>query len=320
MSETTRKSAQSTDITMLGLGAMGSALTAALLGAGRSVTVWNRTPARAAESVARGARAAGSVREAVAASPVVVACLLKYSSVRETLDPVVGELRGRTLVNLTTTTPNESRELASWAAGHGITYLDGAIMAVPAMIGAREGQIFYSGSRTAYDDLLPTLDLWAASEFHGEDAGRASLVDLAMLSGMYQMFAGFFHGAAMVATMGMSAADFAARQAPFLAAMTQELAGYAKVVDGGDYTVPGQQSLDFSDLTHIVRASEDQGVDSSPIAVVQALIDRQTEAGHGAEGFARVYESLRAAETDKSDSNDSNDSNDNVGNDVNSGK
>lgn len=281
-------------ITMLGLGAMGSALTSALLGAGHSVTVWNRTPGRNTGLVARGALAADSVHEAVTASPITVACLLTHPSVHETLDPIVDALRGRTLVNVTTTTPNESRELASWAAEHGVDYLDGAIMAVPAMIGARKGQILYSGSQAAYDGLLPILDTWAPSAFYGEDAGMAPLVDLAMLSGMYQMFMGFFHGAAMVGSVGMSASDFADLQAPFLAAMSGGLAGYADVIDGGDYTVPGQQSLDFSDLSHIVRTSDEQGVDPAPIAAVQALIDRQVAAGHGSEGVARVYESLRA--------------------------
>lgn len=294
VSETNRNSTHPTDVSVLGLGAMGSALATALLDAGRSVTVWNRTSGRAKDLVARGAGAADSVPAAVLASPVVIACLLDHSSVEETLGLAAGELRGRTLVNVTTTTPNEARALASWAAEHGIDYLDGAIMAVPAMIGSRAGQIFYSGSRAAYDALLPTLDVWATSEFHGEDAGRASLVDLAMLSGMYQMFTGFFHGAAMVATTGMSASDFAARQAVFLAAMTEELAGYAKVIDGGDYTVAGQQSLEFSDLSHIVRASEEQGVDPAPIAAVQALISRQIDAGYGSEGLPRVVESLRA--------------------------
>ncbi|MET8523828.1 NAD(P)-binding domain-containing protein [Nocardioides sp. NPDC004968] len=294
VSETDRNPTPLTDVTVLGLGAMGSALATALLDGGRSVTVWNRTPRRAKNLVTRGADAAGSVPAAVLASPVVIACLLDHSSVEETLGLAVDELRGRTLVNVTTTTPNEARALASWAAEHGIDYLDGAIMAVPAMIGSRAGQIFYSGSRAAYDALLPTLDVWTTSEYHGEDAGRASLVDLAMLSGMYQMFTGFFHGAAMAATMGMSASDFAARQAPFLAAMTEELAGYAKVIDGGDYTVAGQQSLEFSDLSHIVRASEEQGIDPAPIAAVQALISREIDAGYGSEGLPRVVESLRA--------------------------
>ncbi|MDI3409256.1 NAD(P)-dependent oxidoreductase [Streptomyces cavernicola] len=294
MNQPAGKPHQLTEVSVLGLGAMGSVLASTLLDAGRSVTVWNRTPGRAPELAARGARVVDSVRAAVTASPVVVACLLDHSSVQATLGPVADALRGRTLVNVTTTTPNESRALASWAADHGIDHLDGAIMAVPAMIGSGTGQIFYSGSRAAYDRLQPTFDLWAASEFHGADAGRAALVDLAMLSGMYQMFTGFFHGAAMVAAMGMSAPEFAARQAPFLAAMTQELAAYAKVIEGGDYTVPGQQSLHFSDLSHLVQASAEEGVDPAPIAAVQTLISREIAAGRGEEGLARVYEGLRA--------------------------
>ncbi|MFI6348274.1 NAD(P)-dependent oxidoreductase [Streptomyces sp. NPDC050560] len=283
-----------TGVTLLGLGAMGSALAARLLGEGHPVTVWNRTPGRATALVERGAESADAVAEAVTARPLIVACLLRHPSVHETLDPVVDGLRGRTLVNLTTTTPVEARELAAWAAGYDIAYLDGAILAVPAMIGTPGAQIFYSGSQPVYERYRGVFDAWATSTYDGRDAGMASLIDLAMLSGMYQMFAGFFHGAAMVGSEGMTAARFAARTAPFLSAMTNGLAAHARVIDGGDYTAPGQQSLEFSDLSHLVRASEEQGVDPTPIAAVQTLISRQIGAGHGSEGLARVYESLRA--------------------------
>jgi 3-hydroxyisobutyrate dehydrogenase-like beta-hydroxyacid dehydrogenase len=284
-------------VALLGTGAMGSALAAALIDAGHPTTVWNRTPGRDAELVARGATSAPSVGDAVTSSPVVIACLLDHASVHETLDPVVEELRGRTLVNVTTTTPADSRELGAWAADHGIDFLDGAILAVPAMVGTPGAAIFYSGSRTAFDRCRPVLDLWATSTYDGEDPGRAALFDLAMLSGMYTMFAGFVHGAAMVGSEGVSARDFATRATPFLAAMTDAFAEFAAVIDGGDYAVGGQQSLDFSDVSDIVRASGDQSVNPAPIEMVQSLIRRQVDAGHGAEGFARIYESLRADST-----------------------
>ncbi len=287
----------STGVAMLGLGAMGSSLAARLLDAGHTVTVWNRSAGRDADLVARGAQRGATVADAVTAQPLIVACLLRHPSVHETLDPVVDQLRGKTLVNLTTTTPNEARETAAWAAGHGIDYLDGAILAVPTMIGSPGAQVFYSGSQTAFDQHREVLDTWATSVFDGSDAGRASLIDLAMLSGMYQMFAGFLHGAAMVGSEGMTATDFAARAAPFISAMTGGFIGLARVVDGGDYTLAGQQSLDFSDLSYIVRASDAQGVNPATIAAVQALITRQIAAGHGSEGFARLYESFRASET-----------------------
>lgn len=279
---------------MLGLGAMGAALATRLVDTGHPVTVWNRTAGRDTDVVERGARRAATVADAVSAQPLIVACLLRHPSVHETLDPVAGALRGRTLLNLTTTTPNEARELDAWATRRGITHLDGVVMAVPAMIGSPEAQVFYSGSRAAFERYRDVLDTWATSTYDGPDAGMASLIDLAMLSGMYQMFAGFLHGAAMVGSGGMTATRFAARATPFLAAMTRGLAGLARVVDGGDYTVAGQQSLEFSDLSHIVRASHEQGVNPATLAAVQALIGRQVAAGHGAEGLARIYESLRA--------------------------
>lgn len=281
---------------MLGLGAMGSALAARLLAAGHPVTVWNRSVGRDADLVERGARRAETVADAVTAQPLIVACLLRHPSVHHTLDPVVAQLRGKTLVNLTTTTPNEARELAAWAAEHGIDYLDGAILAVPAMIGSPGAQVFYGGSQAAFDQHRKVLDTWATSIFDGSDAGRASLIDLAMLSAMYQMFAGFIHGAAMVGSEGMTATEFAARTTPFISAMTASFAGFARIIDGGDYAVAGQQSLDFSDLSYIVRASDEQGVNPATLAAVQALIGRQVAAGHGSEGFSRIYESFRAAE------------------------
>ncbi|MBA3783190.1 MAG: NAD(P)-dependent oxidoreductase [Nocardioides sp.] len=285
-----------TSVTRLGLGAMGSALAASLVDAGHPTTVWNRTRGRDTDLVARGAVSAPTAHEAVTASPVVIACLYDAASVRQTLDPEVEQLRGRTLVNLTTTTPNESRELAAWAASQGLDYLDGAILAVPSMIGTPEAAVFYSGSRAAFEASRPMLDRWGTSTYDGEDPGRAALFDLAMLSGMYTMFAGFLHGAAMVGSEGVSAREFATRATAFIAAMTSGFKEFADVIDGGDYTVPGQQSLDFSDLSLVVRASDEQGVNPAPIAMVQALIRCQVAAGHGSEGFARIYESLRATD------------------------
>jgi 3-hydroxyisobutyrate dehydrogenase-like beta-hydroxyacid dehydrogenase len=281
-------------VTLLGLGEMGRALAAAQLDAGHRTTVWNRSPGRAAPLAARGATVADSAGEAVDAAPLVIACLLDHDSVHEVLDPIAGRLAGRALLDLTTTTPNQARELAAWAAGHGATYLDGGIMAVPEMIGGPGAAVFYSGDGTVFDDHRATLDVWGESTWFGPDPGLASLYDLAILSGMYTMFAGFLHGAAMVGSEGVPATEFAARAAPFLAAMTGALAGFAAVIDGGDYSVEGQQSLEFSDLGDLLQASTDQGVRTDVIAPVQALIRRQVAAGHGKDGFARIYEEIRS--------------------------
>jgi 3-hydroxyisobutyrate dehydrogenase-like beta-hydroxyacid dehydrogenase len=280
-------------MSILGLGEMGRALAAQLLDAGHAVTVWNRSPGKAADLVARGARPAATPADAVRATDLVVVCLLDAASVHAVLDPVGSDLAGRTLVNLTTTTPDGSRELAAWAASAGADFLDGGILAVPEMIGGPGSSILYSGSSAAFDRYGSVLERWGSGTYLGPDAGLAALYDLALLAGMYVMFAGFLHGAAMVAPAGVSATEFAARAAPWLTAMTGAFAEYAAVVDGGDYTVAGQQSLEFSDLGDIVRASVEQGIAPDMVAAVQRLVRRQIDAGHGREGFARLYESIR---------------------------
>ncbi|MGW0651404.1 NAD(P)-dependent oxidoreductase [Streptomyces umbrinus] len=280
-------------VSVLGLGAMGTALAGALVKAGYTTTCWNRSPGKADELVAQGAEMAATARDAVLAGRLVVVCLLDHASVHEVLDPLSDELAGRTLVNVTTTSPAQSREFAEWAARAGVAYLDGGIMAVPDMIGRPGASILYSGSADVFDEYKPLLELWGTSTYFGEDAGLASLYDLALLAGMYVMFAGFLHGAAMVAPAGVTAGEFAALAAPWLTAMTGGFQGFAEVIDGGDYTVAGQQSLVFSDLGDLVAASADQGIGTEVVGMVQRLIQRQIDAGHGDEGFARIIESIR---------------------------
>ncbi len=285
---------RATPATVLGLGEMGRTLATALIDGGHATTVWNRSPAKATPLVARGGTAASSVVAAVSANPLTVACLLDHASVHEVLDPIASRLRGQTLINLTTTTPREARELAEWAASHRIEYLDGAIMAVPEMIGGPGSAVFYSGSAAVFEEHRAVLDRWGEASYFGPDAGLASLYDMAMLAGMYVMFGGFMHGAAMVATEGVPSTEFAVRATPFLAAMTGAFAQFAAIIDASDYASQGQQSLEFSDLTKLVTATVEQGVSAEVLQPVHTMIQRQIAAGHGQEGFARIFEELRS--------------------------
>ncbi|WP_228002364.1 NAD(P)-dependent oxidoreductase [Nocardia australiensis] len=281
-----------TSVTVLGLGAMGRALGAAFLGGGHPTTVWNRSAGRETELVAAGALSVSTVAEAIANADVIVACLFDHRSVHEVLDPVTGQLTGSTLVNLTSTEPQAARELAEWAARHGIRYLDGGIMATPPMIGRPGSSILFSGSEQVFDTYRELWELLGAAEYFGPDAGSASLIDFAMLAGMYAMFGGFYHGAAMVRGAGISAADFGTRVAPFLAAMTASLPVAGAQIDAGYPTV--FQSLDFTKaaLNAIVSTSRDAGVGLDIVGPLENLVDRQIAEGHGAETTERMFESL----------------------------
>jgi 3-hydroxyisobutyrate dehydrogenase-like beta-hydroxyacid dehydrogenase len=281
-------------VSVIGLGAMGGRIAEVMLAAGHRTTVWNRSAERAAPLVEQGGVRAGGVAEAVAASPLVLVCVLDYAVARELLEPVAGELAGRTLVHFSTGTPAQARQMAAWAADHGIDYVDSGMMATPPMIG-KDGALFlYSGSQAAFDRYRPSLELLGSATFFGSDAGLASLYDLALLSSMYAMFGGFFHGAALVRTAGATASEFAEMAGPWIRAMTATLPHSAGFIDSGDYTITDEQSVAFNKaaVDMIVQVSADEGIGVDVMAPMQALLARQVAEGHGAESSSRAFEGI----------------------------
>ena len=76
--------------------------------------------------------------------------------------------------------------------------------------------------------------------------------------------------------------------------MTGSFPDFATTIDAKDYVGERQQSLQFSDLTQLVTASVEQGVSAAVLRPVHQIIQRQIAAGHGNEGFARIFEELRS--------------------------
>ncbi|WP_220347785.1 NAD(P)-binding domain-containing protein [Alkalilimnicola ehrlichii] len=144
------------EVTVIGLGEMGSALAGALVRSGLRVTVWNRTPDKAAALVQNGAEQAVTAAAAIAASPLTIVCVSHYAATREILssDAVRRALDGRTLVQLSTGTPKEARDLSAWVRQQGAAYLDGAILAWPSQIGGPKRQFCIRGRRRAFANRL----------------------------------------------------------------------------------------------------------------------------------------------------------------------
>lgn len=274
-----------TPVTVVGLGAMGKALAAALLKAGHRTTVWNRSAAKADTLVADGAVRAGSITDAITASPVVIVCLLDYGVMHEVLAPAADALSGRLLVNLSNGTPEQGRETAVWAAGHGADYLDGGIMAVPPMIGHPEALVLYSGSKPAFDQHEGLLGRLGGSRYLGTDAGLAALYDLALLIEMYGQAAGDRHSLALVGTERADLADFTSSLLiPWLTAMTIGLPALAEQTDtvreAEDPVSP--ESMQAVAIANIAEASAGQGVDGELLS--HLLVPLRDLIGHRGAG------------------------------------
>ncbi|MGW7279363.1 NAD(P)-dependent oxidoreductase [Streptomyces sp. NPDC054844] len=281
-------------LTVLGAGAMGAALVRAWLAAGHPVTVWNRTPARAEALAADGATVAASAAGAVAASRLVIACLLDDASVGEALDGA--DLTGRDLVNLTTGTPAEGRARATWAKARGARFLDGGVMAVPPMIGdAGSGAyVLYSGSAELFEEHRETLAVPAGTRYVGEDAGFAALHDVALLSAMSGMFAGITHAFALIGPEDIAPKDFAPLLVSWLGAMTGSAHLTADQLESGDYgkDVVSNLAMQVAGNATLLRTAEEQRVSAELLTPYMALMERWLAEGHGDEDTTGMVELL----------------------------
>ncbi|MEW2614772.1 NAD(P)-binding domain-containing protein [Streptomyces sp. NPDC047880] len=284
-------------VTVLGLGPMGRALAGAFLDAGLRTTVWNRTPGRDRDLVERGAVGARSAEDAVAASGLTVVCVVNYEAVDALVrrEAVTDALKGRTVVNLTADTPARARETAAWAAGHGIRYLDGAIMTPTTTIGTPAAVFIHSGPEKLYRTHLPILRALGGTHTHlGEEIGRAAAYDIALLDIFWTAMAGYAHALAVARAEGVTARELAPFAKGIGAILPPLFEQAAEGVDSGDLSGEGNPITSAaSSMAHIVQTSEGHGIDAGVMRAAEGMARRVIGLGHGTDGFIRIAEVLQ---------------------------
>lgn len=286
-----------TEATVIGLGEMGSALAAALLRAGHRVTVWNRTAAKAQPLVQQGAVLAPSAEAAIGASAVVIVCVSNYGATRDILQAgnTAAALRGRTLIQLSTGTPQEARTTQAWAQVQGAAYLDGAILAWPSQIGGAETTILVSGAEAVFRLNSALLrDLAGNLTYMGEAVGQSSTLFSAVLSYMAGRWIGLCHGALICQAEGASVASFGATLASLAPILGAESKHLGEVIESGNYGHP-ESTLKTAgeDVERLVQQAKEAGISTEVPAFAAALFRRAIDAGHGAEEHAALIKILR---------------------------
>lgn len=149
------------EITVIGLGAMGSALAHNLLAAGHDVIVWNRTPAPAERLAAEGAQVASTLSDALS-SGVVFSMLSDDAAVAETfLDSGVlaHAPAGSVHVNLATVSTALARRAARVHADHAVGYVAAPVFGRVPVAEAGQLNILAAGPPDLIDLVAPFLEV-----------------------------------------------------------------------------------------------------------------------------------------------------------------
>ncbi|KQZ49547.1 NAD(P)-dependent oxidoreductase [Ensifer sp. Root558] len=286
------------EVAVIGLGRMGSALAKALITSGRSVTVWNRTPGKAEALEHLGASRAETPSAAIAASSTLIVCLSDYAATSMVLDDACATdlLQGKTVVQLTSGTPKQARQLEEWVANRGGSYLDGAISAWPSQIGGPEASIVIAGRESVFTSLEASLRLLAPNLTHvGNDISRAKVLFNAALAYFAGHWIGFSHGAAMCAAEGMDVAEFGETIASLSPMFADDLRHMGRAIEGNRFADPQSTIRSVGvDITRLVEIADDLNINTAFPAFASDLFRNATDAGYGAEEHCAIVKVIRA--------------------------
>jgi 3-hydroxyisobutyrate dehydrogenase-like beta-hydroxyacid dehydrogenase len=287
-----------TPVTVVGLGSMGSALAEAFIDAGHRTTVWNRTASKAVPLVSKGAVHAQTMDEAVAASPLIIACLTTYESTIEALEPATATLNGRALVSLNSGSPAGARQMAEWALRHGARYLGGAIKNVPSAVGAEDTLLYYGGDNTVFDEFASTLRaLGGDTVYLGTDADLAALYEMAVGGTLLPALVGFFQGAAAVQARGLEVASMVRFSIKWFEMINSVLPVFAEEIDRGDYSKPASSvSLFLAGAAHDEELGKEANLNMEWHKPFHDLLKRAVEAGYGDHSISALAEILKNPE------------------------
>jgi 3-hydroxyisobutyrate dehydrogenase-like beta-hydroxyacid dehydrogenase len=280
------------DITVIGLGLMGSALARAIQHAGHDLTVWNRSPQKMQAFIDDGVDAAADIVAAVSASPVILFNIDNYAVSNAILQSaeIAPLLPGRTIVQLSTGTPNEAGEIDTWMAAQEAYYLDGAVLAGPEDIGTDTSLILLSGNDEAYNragDLLECLG--GSVRYLGSNVRAASALDLAWLCDSYGRFLAVTHAARICESEGVGMDEFAR-----LFPRDPTVQSYATVIGTDGYeNCTATLKVWRAALQRILEQGRDAGINTGFPDHVDKLMQRAEAAGYGEENVMAMVKILR---------------------------
>ena len=275
-----------TAVTVIGTGAIGSAVARRLLETGHDVAVWNRTGSRVGELVALGANAAGSVQEAVSSGTLVFLTLKDYAAVEQCLAQVDMNLSGRTIVGMYTGTAGQARLAGRRVASLGGDYLDAGIQASPEMIGTDAATIVYSGSPYAFEQHRATLELLSEPRFVGEAPEAAAVWDLALFGVWYDAHLGLLRALETARAAGVDVSEFSRTVSTQLGHVVAAVSATVSELEQASYP-PGPADLTehLTVIRHLIELRAGRHLGDGGLPEVAARIEALIADGRGGEGL-----------------------------------
>ncbi|KZV30371.1 putative 3-hydroxyisobutyrate dehydrogenase-like 2, mitochondrial-like [Dorcoceras hygrometricum] len=277
-----------TQIGWIGIGVMGAAMASRLLAAGYSLSIYARTPSKAAALLSHGAHLAASPAELAASSDVIFTMIGHPSDVRNlVLDTLVPSLKPNTvIIDHTSSHPALAREIHSAAQRRHCHSVDAPVSGGD--IGAREGKlaIFAGGEAEIVEWLKPLFDLLGKVTYMGS-AGKGQSCKIANQVVVGGNLVGLSEGLVFAEKAGLDKKKFlGAVRGGAAGSMALELFG-ERMIDK-DFRPGGFADYMVKDLGMAVDLGEEEGAGDEAVVLPGAGLCKQLFSAMVANGNGKL--------------------------------
>ena len=282
-------------IAIIGLGPMGQALTRLFLKNDKEVSIWNRTQSKSVDLVNKGALNYERVDTLLKDTDLIFLSLTDYQVMYEVLNEHRAYLHGKTIINLSSDTPENARAADKWASRFKASYLTGTIMVEPQTLGKDDSFVFYSGSKSVFNEHQSLLSLLGRTVYLGQDHGMAQLFSIALLNVLFASATGVLHALALLKAEKVSLKLFEPHLDDFLKILPYMLEGTIEQADTQQYdgSMNNMQMM-YAAMRHIAAASRDAAINTEVPDLIANLFKQTVDMGYGKSGLTSVIEVLKS--------------------------
>jgi 3-hydroxyisobutyrate dehydrogenase-like beta-hydroxyacid dehydrogenase len=259
----------------IGLGLMGSRLARRLHAAGWNIRAWNRSPQPAAEIKKDGIAVAPSFAHLVADSDVILSSLANDAAVRSVYCDKSGVFSaaepGTIILEMSTISPELSRDLHQEARTRGVNILDVAISGSTPAVDAGTITLLAGGDKETFDQCVPVFESIARQWFligPGSSGVQMKLVVNLLLGLDMQAIAEAASLGEHLQIDRNVLLDVLSKTAVVAPAM----AGKFRKIKDGDYSPEFPLRLMSKDMDLVMDAARASGADLPAASVAQSVL------------------------------------------------
>lgn len=283
------------NVSVIGAGTMGSALTRKMLSSGNEVRVWNRTASSAEPLAEHGAQLAGSPAEAAAGADVVLSSLKDDAAVRATVLALADDLSPRAvLCDTSTISPGLADELASAFRELGKGFVHAPVLGSKRQIAEGTLLVFASGTEESVLALDPVFRLLARRVWRFDDPRQAASLKLACNTMIATMICALSQSLTFGAKLGVD-------PSLFLDVIAESNLASPMYASKGLQILERNWAANFvvenliKDIRLAVEAGAEAGVQMPVLALVGQLFETASASGFAQEDYSavsKVFEDL----------------------------